>query len=128
MPALVAASQKVPSEGELRFDVDCGLLFQLGEGAVNKRSVALAELIKNSYDADATHVIVEFKNVARPGGEITILDDGSGIPFSRIRDTWMRIATTEKEDQPTSPIFGRHRAGAKGIGRFATRRLATQLE
>lgn len=117
-----------PSEGEFRFDVDCGLLFQLGEGLVSKRSIALAELIKNSYDADATHVIIGFRDVSAPGGEITILDDGTGIPFSRIRDTWMRIATTEKERNPVSEVYGRQRAGEKGVGRFATRRLAKELE
>lgn len=116
------------SEGELTFDVDCGLLFQLGEGAVNKRSVALAELIKNSYDADARHVVVEFKDVATVDGGITVRDDGTGISFLHVRESWMRIATTEKEQIPISPVYGRHLAGAKGIGRFATRRLARQLE
>ena len=36
------------------FSVDSRLLFQLGEKLVTDRAVALAELVKNSYDADAT--------------------------------------------------------------------------
>jgi len=119
---------KSPAEGELRFDVDSALLFELGEALVTKRSVAMGELIKNAYDADATQVIIEFKRITAKGGEITILDDGSGIPFERLQSTWMRIATTEKVDQPVSPRFGRPKVGAKGIGRFATRRLADKLE
>ncbi len=119
---------KQPESGEFRFEVDSGLLLQLGEELVSKPWVALAELVKNAYDADATYAIVIFKNVMRPGGEITIIDEGSGIPFDRLQETWMRIATTDKRLHPVSPRYNRPRAGAKGIGRFAARRLAKKLE
>lgn len=119
---------KQPESGEFRFEVDSGLLLQLGEELVSKPWVALAELVKNSYDADATYAIVEFKNVTKPGGEITIVDEGSGIPFDRLQETWMRIATTDKRLHPVSPQYNRPRAGAKGIGRFAARRLAKRLD
>jgi len=115
-------------EGTLRFDVDSALLVQLGEELVAKRSVAVAELVKNAYDADARHVIVRFEDVEEKGGEITILDDGTGIPFDRLRGTWLRIATMDKQQRPVSPQYGRPRAGSKGIGRFATRRLADALD
>ena len=59
----MATGDTVPLEGKLRFEVDCGLLFQLGEELVAKRYVALGELIKNAYDADATAITIEFKNV-----------------------------------------------------------------
>lgn len=123
-----SVAETAPSEGQLTFDVDCGLLFQLGEELVSRRSVALAELVKNAYDADASQVLITLADVTAVGGAITIKDDGVGIPFQQIQDTWMRIATTEKERHPSSERFGRQRAGAKGIGRFATRRLARQLE
>jgi signal transduction histidine kinase len=114
--------------GEFRFEVDSGLLLQLGEQLVSKRSIALAELIKNAYDADAKCAIVEFTGATKAGGSIAIIDDGTGIPFDRMRDTWMRIATPDKVRSPVSEIYKRQRAGAKGIGRFAARRLASQLE
>jgi len=114
--------------GVLQFEVDSALLLQLGEELVAKRSVAVAELVKNAYDADAEDVIIEFKNVSASGGEITILDSGSGIPFNSLQRTWMRIATTDKQQNPVSARYGRPRAGAKGIGRFATRRLAEEVE
>jgi hypothetical protein len=47
----------------LHFEVDTGLLVQLGEQLVARRSVALAELIKNAYDADATVCTVLLENV-----------------------------------------------------------------
>lgn len=39
----------------------------------------------------------------------------------------MRIATKDKIDNPISSVFGRARTGAKGIGRFAARRLASKM-
>lgn len=116
------------AEGSLRFAVDAGLLFQLGEELVNRRSVALAELIKNAYDADATRLLLRFDGVTEAGGRITVADNGTGMSFKRIQQSWMRIATPEKVEEPTSRRFKRPRAGAKGVGRFAARRLARSLD
>jgi len=120
-------SERISDEGDLRFAVDCRLLFELGEQLVARKSVALAELVKNAYDADATKVTVALVNVTQSSGKITIADNGSGMTLETIRSAWMRIATDEKHRNPRSKNFGRPRAGAKGIGRFASRRLARQL-
>ena len=88
----------------LRFGVDAGLLFELGERLVTRPSIALSELIKNAYDADATQVTVLMENVKakedethdrsashrqRPIGSILIEDNGSGMTFEDVRDHWM---------------------------------------
>jgi signal transduction histidine kinase len=112
---------------KLHFEVDAGLLIQLGEQLVARRSVALSELIKNAYDADATVVTVLLENVTKEHGTIIVEDNGTGMTFEEICDYWMRIATTDKLRNPISPIYGRSRTGAKGIGRFAARRLANKL-
>ncbi len=112
---------------KLPFTVDAALLFELGERLVARRSVAVAELIKNAYDADATRVTVSFENVTSRDGQIVITDDGSGISLDAMRDTWMRIATTDAVVNSRSKRFGRPRTGAKGVGRFACRRLGSQL-
>lgn len=109
------------------FTVDAALLFQLGEELVNRRSVALAELIKNAYDADANTVTVRLIDVAKPGGTIEIEDDGSGLNYKTLVSHWFRIATRAKVDEPVSRRLRRLRAGAKGVGRFAARRLAETL-
>ena len=114
-------------ENELSFDVDAGLLVELGERLVARRSTALAELIKNAYDADATEAIVSFEHVASPRGEIVVLDDGAGMTFEAMKRGWMRIATPDATVNPRSARFGRPRTGAKGVGRFACGRLASQL-
>ena len=113
--------------GKVKFSVDSSLLFQLGEQLVAKPSVALSELVKNAYDADATKVVVTFKDIGKPGGTIRVEDDGHGMTFEEMRDAWMRIATDLKKRNPASRFYHRPLAGAKGIGRFAARRLGSKL-
>jgi len=117
------------SKNELEFSVDSQLLGELGERLVTRNYIAMAELIKNSYDADATRIIVRFVNAKRGGtdSEIHLVDNGHGMSFTDVRDHWMRIATTYKAREPISPVFGRRKTGSKGLGRFACRRLAQKL-
>jgi len=126
------AKRLVPSEEALKFAVDSQLLGELGEKLVTKNYVALSELVKNAYDADATRVIMRFTNTRLGGpvdntGEIQITDNGCGMSFEQVQAAWMRIATTHKVDKPISEKFGRPRTGNKGIGRFACQRLSRHL-
>ncbi len=113
--------------GSLHFEVDARLLFQLGEQLVARRSIALAELVKNAYDADATSLVVELNRVTQPGGQIIVRDNGSGMTFEEVAGAWMRVAGTNKREKGISSRFCRALSGAKGVGRFATRRLAKEL-
>src|SRR5205085_2354735 len=111
----------------LTFTVDSALLAELGEKLVESAHVALVELVKNSYDADATKVTVSLKPQSRGGPEIEVSDNGSGMTFEEIEKYWMRIATTHKRKNDLSPRYGRPRTGSKGIGRFSCRRLGEKL-
>ena len=44
------------------FEADSALLRELGERLVGQPHIALAELIKNAYDADATECVVSITN------------------------------------------------------------------
>lgn len=115
---------------ELYFSVDSALLGELGERLVEKSYVALAELVKNAYDADAPSVTLDFVPKAKGAKdikEIRIIDTGSGMEMETVRKYWMRIATTIKKTEIVSPRYGRPRTGSKGIGRFACRRLGRHL-
>jgi len=111
----------------LKFTVDSALLRELGEKLVETVHLALAELVKNCYDADATKVEIIF--TANEDGEsiIKVVDNGTGMSHAAVRDYWMRIATSNKEGKQTSAVFGRPLTGAKGIGRFCCRRLGSHL-
>lgn len=111
----------------LTFTVDSALLSELGEKIVERVHVALAELVKNSYDADATRVEVKLLTDDE-SSRIEISDDGHGMTFEEVQMYWMRIATTHKKEDRLSPRFWRPKTGAKGIGRFCCRRLGTHLK
>src|SRR5690242_8885256 len=113
---------------QLSFSVDSALLSELGEKLVETAHVALVELVKNAYDADADHVTVEIIPQAKGGPEVRIVDTGSGMTFQEVKDYWMRIATAHKVRHDKSPRYGRPRTGSKGIGRFSCRRLGTSLK
>lgn len=115
------------TDGEFRFQVDTGLVSELGDRLVARPSIALAELVKNAYDADATFAKIIMQDITTSTGCIIVEDNGLGMTFEAIQNHWMRIATQNKIDQPQSPLYKRNRTGAKGIGRFAAGRLASRL-
>jgi signal transduction histidine kinase len=109
------------------FSADAGLIARLGRELVGKQETALTELIKNSYDADATHVdVVMVGNGERKSLEIR--DNGAGMSSEELINGFLRLASTLKVQTPRSPRYKRDRAGSKGIGRFATERLGRTLK
>jgi signal transduction histidine kinase len=113
---------------KLTFTVDSALLSELGEKLVESPHIALVELVKNAYDADATLVTVRIIPNQDGKTEVHVIDDGTGMNFDDVERYWMRIATTHKVKHNVSERYGRPRTGKKGIGRFACRRLGTNLK
>ena len=112
----------------VRFSVDAGVIDRLGKELVARHETAVSELIKNAYDADATKVYLNFENVDKKGGSLTIIDNGTGMTRERLINGFMRISSTDKIHHPISITYKRQRAGKKGIGRFATQRLGDELK
>ena len=82
------------------------------------------ELVKNAYDADASKVTVRFEGT--PPNQIIVEDDGHGMDLDTVLGTWFEPGTPSKKQTDRSPR-GRIYQGAKGIGRFASARLARSL-
>lgn len=112
------------------FTIDTHLFRELGELLVGRDSTALIELIKNSYDADATEVVVLGQLLNDPDrGSIVITDNGSGMTPSQFEKGFLRIASRMKDDgERLSGQLKRRYTGAKGIGRLAAHKLARLLE
>ena len=111
-----------------RFDVNTFRL--LGRDLITDRITALFELVKNSYDANAENVIIEFINVGtkNEGSKIIIKDDGIGMTLSDIQNKWMVIGTNSKRKELYSPEpYRRRYIGEKGIGRFAVDKLGQRV-
>lgn len=96
----------------------------LGDEMVSNEIVAVVELVKNAYDADAENVIISIS----PGREIVIIDDGHGMTLDTVLSVWTQPATLVKKKNRFSPLKGRRVLGNKGIGRFASFRLGGKLE
>lgn len=112
------------------FTVDTKLFRELGELLVGRDSTALVELIKNSYDADATNVRVHADGLRNPeGGKIIVTDNGVGMDEAAFTKGFLRIASRSKVGaQVRSPCFSRRYTGEKGVGRLAAHKLARKLD
>ena len=104
------------------FVVDAVLLKELGERLIGRPAIALGELVKNSFDADASTCQIAFSK-----DEIVISDNGTGMSKADFLNYWMRIGTTHKVDQGTSKVLGRPLTGSKGIGRLSAQFLADEM-
>jgi signal transduction histidine kinase len=112
-----------------RFDVNTFRL--LGRDLITDRIVALFELVKNAYDANAENVKIQYSNVSSLQGanrKIIIQDDGIGMSLDDIQNKWMVIGTNSKRNSFFSPKpYKRRYIGEKGIGRFAVDKLGQLL-
>lgn len=110
------------------------VVFQLGESLVTDPVQALLELVKNSYDADATFVSIEVDTHAQDSGlqgRIVVGDNGIGMSEQTIRDGWLTISVSPKaamkESGQTTARHHRVPLGDKGVGRLGTQRLGHRL-
>lgn len=113
------------------------ILRTFGDELISSASVAVIELVKNAYDADATRVCVRFEGTATgdpksphlegASARLTVVDDGIGMTPDIIKDVWMEPATSHRKRHKVSEIKKRRVLGEKGIGRFAVSQLADEL-
>jgi signal transduction histidine kinase len=94
----------------------------LGRENISSPVIGVLELVKNAYDADATHVTVRFQRPSTGGRRIVVEDNGEGMGLSDLLDKWMVISTDNKLRRQISGK-GRVKVGEKGIGRLAMDRL-----
>lgn len=101
----------------------------LGEELIGSDSLALFELVKNSYDADSPDVIIYLNDILSKNGEIIIEDSGNGMTPEVIEKAWLTIGTDYKRKElKISPIYHRVSMGNKGVGRLAVHRLAHKIK
>ena len=123
---------------ELYFSIKSGLKDIIGKDLITDDNIAVFELVKNSYDAHASNVIITFEK-----NKIIIADDGKGMSYNDLIKKWLAVAYSAKKDgtEDLDDIeddekrksyrdkigFRKFYAGAKGIGRFSCDRLGTKL-
>jgi hypothetical protein len=81
---------------------------------------AIAEIVANAWDADATKVIVALPAELKTGAELVVADDGNGMTFDQCQDRYLAVGYQRRGNDPTSTSNGkRPLMGRKGIGKFA---------
>lgn len=109
---------------KISFNVDAYTARLIGRENVSKLDGAIIELIKNTYDADASVCFLYYddkKNVLYLG------DNGCGMTEEIIKRHWMTIGRSSKKENFKSQ-GGRTQTGEKGIGRFALDRIANKCK
>lgn len=119
----------------LTFKISSSLKNLIGKELITNEFVAIFELVKNSYDANATEVEIKFLNTKNTQETILIIsDNGRGMTLDDIKNKWLFVGYSAKrdgtEDRDYRQKFKVKRvfAGAKGVGRFSCDRLASKLE
>lgn len=122
------------SNDQFSFKPKARIMELLGEQLIRSHVLALFELVKNSYDADAKEVQVRMLDVNNAAnGLIEIEDDGSGMSFETVTTIWMEPGNGHKGDKRKELIKvdrserGRLPIGEKGVGRFAVHRLGKDI-
>ncbi|MGP3093321.1 ATP-binding protein, partial [Serratia marcescens] len=110
---------------KLHFKTSSGIKNILGRDLITDRFVAVFELVKNSYDANATRVDVLFINDGVEN-RIIIKDDGVGMNKDDLINKWLFIAYSEKKEGHENKS-DRAFVGSKGIGRLSCDSLGEYL-
>jgi len=110
------------------FDFSARVPLQLGRESISSSTVAVSELIKNSYDADAEDVQLHFYLREQPAlSTIVLKDDGNGMSTNTLYDHWLKIGTNYKLGIERSSRKQRVLTGAKGLGRLGLDRLCRKV-
>lgn len=104
------------------------VIAHLGEDLIKDESIALLELVKNSYDAGATLCNVDFEfDIWGNLEKIKVKDDGCGMDLNTIENVWLVIGTDNKKKQLNSITGERVPLGEKGIGRLGVHKLGRRI-
>ena len=128
---------------DLKFTVATKMLDHIGVSMYSKYTKAIAELVVNSYDADANYVTIDIqagaKNISEKqpalptlkdklDGRIIIQDNGEGMDERDIREGYMFLGSGQKRVSKYTAIFHRLPIGNKGIGKLAGFGIAKRIE
>lgn len=113
------------------FTVRARVLRQLGDELIRSPGLAVFELVKNAYDADATYCDVSMQNTTdTQRGIIIVEDNGSGMSPEVMQNVWMVIGTdyrARQREKHQRTKLGRFPQGNKGLGRLAVHKLGEHI-
>jgi hypothetical protein len=95
---------------------------------VKRPLVAVAELIWNGLDADATHIDVELRRNQMEGlTGVLVSDNGHGLPYNDAEDAFQKLGGSWKKTALKTKGKGRMLHGQLGRGRFKAFAIGTSI-
>lgn len=116
------------SDRKIVFGLDASAVDVFGQQMIPNNGVGLSELVKNSYDADASIVEIHLGAAFEKDLDetyVAIKDDGEGMSIDDLEKKFFVIGHQHKRKEMTAK--GRIPVGEKGVGRFAVQRLGKRL-
>ncbi|WP_225578688.1 ATP-binding protein [Novacetimonas hansenii] len=116
---------------QLSFRPRARLLQLLGDQLIGTSRLAVFELVKNAYDADAEDVQVTINKIDSTSPSITVIDNGVGMSPETVKNIWLVPAHDHREIQRKEmrrTQLNRLPLGEKGVGRFAVHKLGDSIE
>lgn len=81
----------------LSFSITPRIIAHFGEDLIKNDSIALLELVKNSYDACANICTIDFNTENEQLKSLIITDNGFGMNLNTIKTVWLVIGTDFKQ-------------------------------
>lgn len=120
------------------FNPRARMLLHLGDQLIRSENIAIIELVKNAYDADATECVVQLDGIDDTSkSKITIEDNGIGMTPDIVNKVWLEPGANFKEVllEGGQARFDfvitmpkRVPIGEKGVGRFGVHKLGDLIE
>jgi hypothetical protein len=111
---------------------------KLGVKLYDRVSAVIAELVANSYDADAENVTIEapmgsYLATTRgdAGYKITVIDDGIGMTPDVVNPFYLKVGGERRKDPNRGNVsakHGRRVMGRKGVGKLAPFGICNTIE
>lgn len=117
------------SDSPYHMTLSLNLLNHLGINLYSNVPSVLAEVVANSWDADAENVWITIRN---SDGHIVITDDGHGMDLTDINSKFLNVGYRRRDEDPIAgritfkwkrPVMGR-----KGIGKLSLFSVARHIE
>ncbi|MCA9356805.1 TIGR02391 family protein [Candidatus Nomurabacteria bacterium] len=117
----------MPQENEpLKMSFDPNTIEHLGVRMYSTIPPVLAELIANSYDANAKEVHIQLNDT--DSKEIIVSDNGHGMSKEDINGKFLRIGRNRRDGGDTAEEGSRKPIGKKGLGKLSFFGIADEIE